>query len=100
MYRRPAEEPARLDELQALDLRTVREPTDYTQALQTLLTSANLCSREWIYRQYDQFVGGGTVVRPGGDAAVDPHRRARGAASRWRSTATAATRGSIRTSAP
>jgi phosphoribosylformylglycinamidine synthase II len=70
VYRRPAEEPARLDELQALDLRTVREPADYTQTLQTLLTSANLCSREWIYRQYDQFVGGATVVRPGGDAAV------------------------------
>ena len=70
MYRRPAEEPSRLDELQALDLGTIREPSDYTQALQTLLESPNLCSREWIYRQYDQFVGGGTVVRPGGDAAV------------------------------
>ena len=41
-----------------------------TQTLQTLLESPNLCSREWIYRQYDQFVGGSTVVRPGGDAAV------------------------------
>src|SRR5262245_46414340 len=70
VYKRPAEEPARLDELQALDLRTIREPSDYTQALQTLLTSPNLCSREWIYRQYDQFVGGASVVRPGGDAAV------------------------------
>jgi phosphoribosylformylglycinamidine synthase len=70
VYRRHAEEPARLDELQVLDLRAVREPTDWTQTLQTLLESPNLCSREWIYRQYDQFVGSGTVVRPGGDAAV------------------------------
>ncbi len=70
VYRRPAEEPAKLDEIQALDLRSVREPADYTQVLQTLLESPNLCSREWIYRQYDQFVGSGTVVRPGGDAAV------------------------------
>jgi phosphoribosylformylglycinamidine synthase subunit PurL len=70
VYRRPAEEPAKLDEMQALDLRSVREPADHTQTLLTLLESANLCSREWIYRQYDQFVGGATVVRPGGDAAV------------------------------
>src|SRR4030095_5341668 len=31
VYGRPAKEPARIDELQALDLRTVREPTDCTQ---------------------------------------------------------------------
>src|SRR4030095_9272356 len=30
----------------------------------------NLCSREWVYRQYDQFVGGNSVLRPGADAAV------------------------------
>ena len=70
VYRRPAEEPARLNERQALELRSIAEPTDYSQTLQTLLESPNLCSREWIYRQYDHFVGGGTVVRPGGDAAV------------------------------
>jgi phosphoribosylformylglycinamidine synthase len=70
VYRRPAEEPARLDELQALDLGAIREPGNYTQALQTLLESPNLCSREWVYRQYDQFVGAGSVVRPGGDAGV------------------------------
>jgi phosphoribosylformylglycinamidine synthase len=70
VYRRPAEEPARLDEAQALDLGAIREPTDWGQTLVTLLESPNLCSREWIYRQYDQFVGAGTVVRPGGDAGV------------------------------
>jgi len=70
VYRRPAEEPPRLEELQRLDLGEVPEPEDYTRALQSLLESPNLCSREWIYRQFDQFVGGGTVVRPGGDAAV------------------------------
>ena len=70
VYRRLAEEPQRLEELQRLDLGQVREPTDLTQTLQTLLESPNLCSREWVYRQYDQLVGGNTVVRPGGDAAV------------------------------
>jgi phosphoribosylformylglycinamidine synthase subunit PurL len=70
VYRRPAEEPARLEELQRLDLADVSEPSDYVHALVTLLESPNLCSREWVYRQYDQLVGGNTVVRPGADAAV------------------------------
>ncbi len=70
VYRRPAEEPARLEELQRFDPAEVREPADYTHTLATLLGSPNLCSREWVYRQYDQMVGGQTVVRPGGDAAV------------------------------
>lgn len=70
VYRRPAEEPARIEEMQRLDLATVREPADYSQTLQTLLESPNICSREWVYKQYDQLVGGNTVVRPGGGAAV------------------------------
>ncbi len=70
VYRRPAEEPARLEEVQRLDLQTIREPADHGETLVTLLTSPNLCSREWVYRQYDQFVGGNTMLRPGGDAAV------------------------------
>jgi phosphoribosylformylglycinamidine synthase len=79
VYRRPAEEPARLEELQGLDLRSIREPEDYGATLLALLESPNLCSREWVYRQYDQFVGGQTLVRPGADAAVvriDGTRRA------------------------
>jgi phosphoribosylformylglycinamidine synthase II len=79
VLRRPVEEPARLEEIQRLDPATVAEPDDYTQTLVTLLESPNLCSREWVYRQYDQFVGGQTLVRPGADAAVvrvDGTRRA------------------------
>ena len=30
----------------------------------------NICSKAWVYAQYDQLVGSGTVARPGGDAAV------------------------------
>jgi len=70
VYRRPADEPPRIDEAQRLDIGTVRLPSDMNHALLTLLESPNLCSREWVYRQYDQLVGGNTVVRPGGDAAV------------------------------
>jgi phosphoribosylformylglycinamidine synthase subunit PurL len=46
------------------------EPDDYTQAFRDVLSSPNVCSRRWVYEQYDHYVGGGTVVHPGGDAAV------------------------------
>jgi phosphoribosylformylglycinamidine synthase len=35
-----------------------------------LLTSPNLSSRGWVYRQYDHMVRTSTVVKPGSDAAV------------------------------
>ena len=35
-----------------------------------LMASPDLASRRWIWEQYDQQVGGDTVQRPGGDAAV------------------------------
>ncbi len=35
-----------------------------------LMGSADLCSRAWIWEQYDHMVGADTVQRPGGDAAV------------------------------
>jgi len=68
-YDRPASEPAEEDG-QRIDLGRLPEPVDYNEALATLLESPNLASREWVYRQYDTYVGGGTIVRPGSDAAV------------------------------
>ncbi|MFZ0751075.1 MAG: AIR synthase related protein, partial [Pyrinomonadaceae bacterium] len=35
-----------------------------------LLSSSNLASKEWVYRQYDHMVRTNTVVLPGADAAV------------------------------
>ena len=35
-----------------------------------LVGSPNVGSRAWVWRQYDQIVRGGTIVRPGSDAAV------------------------------
>src|SRR5690606_31540230 len=48
----------------------IPEPDDYNKTLMELLTSPNLCSREWVYRQYDHMVRTCTVVKPGSDAAV------------------------------
>ena len=65
---RPSVEPAesttefRLDDLP--------EPRDYAHALRQLVASPNLCSRRWVYQQYDHYVGAATAVHPGADAAV------------------------------
>jgi len=39
------------------------EPTDPGRTLHALLASPNLCSREWIQRQYDHEVQGGSAVK-------------------------------------
>ena len=70
VYDRPIAEPADRAERQKLDLAALTPPSDLGAALQTLLASPNLCSRRWVYRQYDQMVQASTVLRPGGDAAV------------------------------
>jgi phosphoribosylformylglycinamidine synthase len=70
VYLRPVSEPSVNEDAQRLVLRDLPEPRDYGQVLLKLLESPNLASREWIYRQYDTYVGGNTVVRPGSDAAV------------------------------
>ncbi|MFP6626665.1 MAG: phosphoribosylformylglycinamidine synthase subunit PurL [Deltaproteobacteria bacterium] len=54
----------------ALDLDSFRDSSDPGHDLLELLSSANLCSRAWVWQQYDSYVGANTVVGPGGDAAV------------------------------
>jgi len=46
------------------------ESSDIGADLLRLMGSADLCSRAWIWQQYDHMVGADTVQRPGGDAAV------------------------------
>jgi phosphoribosylformylglycinamidine synthase len=55
---------------QVKPLGEVPESTDIAADLLKLMASPNLASRRWIWEQYDQSVGGDTVQRPGGDAAV------------------------------
>jgi len=44
--------------------------TDLTESLKTLLASPNICSKHWVYEQYDSMVRTNTAVLPGSDAAV------------------------------
>jgi phosphoribosylformylglycinamidine synthase len=50
--------------------RDIQPPVDHLSALRRLLGSPDLCSRRWIFQQYDQTVMGDTVQAPSGDAAV------------------------------
>jgi phosphoribosylformylglycinamidine synthase len=63
--RTPAAAPAK-----ALDPATIPVPKDLSRELLDLVGSPNVGSRAWVWRQYDQIVRGGTIVRPGSDAAV------------------------------
>ena len=43
---------------------------DYGESLLKLLASPNICSKKWVYRQYDHMVRTNTAILPGADAAV------------------------------
>ncbi len=52
---------------EAVDVAAVN---DLNKAVLDLIGGPNLCSRRWIWEQYDHMVMGDTIQRPGGDAAV------------------------------
>ena len=67
VYDRPFAESAKLP---VLDPASVKPPMSLVDALEKLIASPDLCSKRWVYEQYDHVIGGNTVQRPGGDAAV------------------------------
>jgi len=69
LYKREATRPASLDERQKLDLVSIPE-ADIQASLTQLLSTPDLASKRWVYRQYDHMVRVGTVTNPGSDAAV------------------------------
>ncbi|MBV1900336.1 MAG: phosphoribosylformylglycinamidine synthase subunit PurL, partial [Kordiimonadaceae bacterium] len=52
------------------DIVDVDAPADLNKAVMDLIGSEHLCSRRWIWEQYDSMVLADTIQRPGGDAAV------------------------------
>lgn len=66
-YERPWVETPKAANVRADEVEGVDDPT---LALKTLMGSEHLCSRRWIWEQYDHTVMGDTVVLPGSDAAV------------------------------
>ena len=68
VYHRPCEVDADLARRQRRP--EVPEPDDPGGALERLLATPELASKEWIWRQYDHTVRTNTVSGPGGDAGV------------------------------
>ncbi|MCA4921002.1 MAG: phosphoribosylformylglycinamidine synthase subunit PurL, partial [Roseomonas sp.] len=77
LYRRPIAETPKQPVLAAS---AIPDPAGIAPALMMLVACPDLCSRRWIWDQYDSLVNGQTVQRPGGaDAAVvriEDHDRA------------------------
>src|SRR6204780_3409340 len=67
LYDRPFAETEKRKIVQAAD---VVPPMPVAAALEKLLGSPDLCSKRWVWEQYEHVILGNTVQRPGGDAAV------------------------------
>ena len=69
LYNRPASKPWRSAPLDGPD---VAGPSnrELREGLEALLASPDICSKRWIYEQYDYMVRTNTTQGPGGDAAV------------------------------
>ena len=67
VYNRPYQRPAGLPEIKAKE---ITPPMSTADALEALIGSPDLCSKRWVWEQYDHVILGNTMQRPGGDAAV------------------------------
>ena len=67
LYDRPHVASAALPVVHA---REVEPPLGISAALEKLIATPELCSKRWVWEQYDHVILGNTVQRPGGDAAV------------------------------
>ncbi|KQZ00308.1 phosphoribosylformylglycinamidine synthase [Pseudolabrys sp. Root1462] len=66
-YKRPF---VSLEKPAAIDAGAIEPPGTIADALERLVATPDLCSKRWVWEQYDHIIGGNTVQRPGGDAAV------------------------------
>jgi phosphoribosylformylglycinamidine synthase subunit PurL len=70
VYHKEDREPLYYQEKKNTDLSHISQKEDSNDVLKKIISSPNIASKEWIYRQYDHQVGANTVVLPGSDAAV------------------------------
>src|SRR3974390_2346897 len=66
-YKRPF---VSMEKPEVIKADNVRAPVGLADALEKLIASPDLCSKRWVWEQYDHIILGNTVQRPGGDAAV------------------------------
>ncbi len=53
-----------------LAIADVPAPNDLAEVLVQMLGLPDMCSRRWVWEQYDHLIQGNTAIGPGGDAAV------------------------------
>lgn len=70
LYKYKVKKPSWLKKLHRLDTLPEPKKKDCSDILISLLSSPNIASKEWVYRQYDHQVMDNTVVLPGSDCAV------------------------------
>jgi phosphoribosylformylglycinamidine synthase len=70
VYDRPRAPRGENEATTSIDAHAIPIPADLGHELLDLIGSPNVGSRAWVWRQYDQIVRGGTVVRAGSDAGV------------------------------
>jgi len=70
VYRRPMERPSYLDDVQKLDVDSLKDTASASDTLLRLLATGNIASKQWLYRQYDHMVQTNTVNLPGAGAGV------------------------------
>lgn len=56
-YEREYKEPAYFQEYKKFDIATIKEPTDLPKVAKSLISAPNICSKKWVYEQYDSMVG-------------------------------------------
>jgi phosphoribosylformylglycinamidine synthase len=64
--------PAKLIEIQELNLENITQPEDYNQALLKILASPNICCKDWVYKDNKKISAEGTevILFPGDDAGI------------------------------
>ncbi|MDQ4065473.1 MAG: AIR synthase-related protein, partial [Actinomycetota bacterium] len=69
VYDRPMRPPEWLTEVRNAP-RGDDPPRDLAAAFRAVLAAPNICSKRWVWEQYDHMIFLGTLIGPGGDAAV------------------------------
>jgi phosphoribosylformylglycinamidine synthase II len=69
-YDMPVKEPAYFTEVNNFTIESIKDNEDHNKTLLTLLSTPNITSKQFVYRQYDSTVRSNTVQGPGGAAAV------------------------------
>ncbi|MDP2209386.1 MAG: phosphoribosylformylglycinamidine synthase subunit PurL [Bacteroidota bacterium] len=70
VYYRESIEPKYLSSTKNFSLKEIPEPIDYNETLKNMLKSPNICSKKWVFQQYDSMVRTNTIPSGITDSAI------------------------------